>query len=99
MGNRRKLLYKGGALLDALTGETVLRWEVARESISPSEYRVDLETRGSKNAAIFEDQEGLWVEEGGNKGLLSGGAVKLPRFEGHPHAALLRVLHQELLVN
>ena len=99
MGNRRKLLYKGGLLLDALTGETIRRWKVAHQHIHPSECRVELQALGAEDVTIAEDQEGIWVEEDGNKALLSAGPVKLPRFEGHPHASLLRVLHQELLVN
>jgi len=64
MGDRRKLLYRGGELLDPLTGETVRRWEAKAERILPSEYRVEIETADG-GAAVVEDEEGVWIEEAG----------------------------------
>ncbi len=99
MGRRRKLLYRRGELLDALTGELPHAWEVAGEHIDSAEYRVELALRDGSEVLIAEDEEGTWLEEGGEKRCLSAGPVTLPRFEGHRHAVLLRGLHQELLVN
>ncbi|MFO7959160.1 MAG: hypothetical protein R6X33_18900 [Candidatus Brocadiia bacterium] len=99
MGDRRKLLYRGGALLDALTGETVRGWDVAWEHISPAEYAVEVETAEGARVRIYEDEEGVWLDEGVGPERLSTGEVHLPRWEGHPPGALLRVLHQEMLVN
>ncbi|MBM3476560.1 MAG: hypothetical protein FJX75_25075 [Armatimonadetes bacterium] len=48
---------------------------------------------------LSEDEEAAWLDEAGERHCLSASPVQLPRFEGHPHAALLRGLHQELLVN
>ncbi len=41
----------------------------------------------------------MWTEEDDKKELLSGGKVSLPSFAEHEHGLVLRVLHQELLVN
>jgi hypothetical protein len=101
MGGRQKLLYlEGGRLVDALTFEPIRSWEPEAEDIQPHEYRVRLRTRGDAEAMVFEDEEGVWLEEGGNRELLTHGSrVNLPRFEGHPYAGWLRALHAELLVN
>jgi hypothetical protein len=99
MGNRRKLLYRDGRLLDAMSGEALRQWDVAGELIEPSEYRVTLRTRGGEPVRITEDADGVWLEERGAKTSLASGPVMLPRFDGHPRAALLRALHQEILIN
>ena len=99
MGNRRKLLYKSGRLFDALTGELLRSWEEISESIQPAGYRVWLRTRDHGEVAIFEDAEGVWLDEDGGRALLTGGRVSLPQFEDHHDAPLLRAAHQEVLVN
>lgn len=99
MGGRRKLVYREGALLDARRGEAVRVWDVARERIRPAEYAVDVETAQGASVRIYEDEEGVWLDDGGGPERLSTGEVHLPRWEGRPHGALLRVLHQEMLVN
>ena len=42
MGDRRKLIYRGGVLRDAVSGEIVRQWQVEREAILPSDYTVSL---------------------------------------------------------
>lgn len=100
-GTRRKFLYcEGGRLLDALTMEPVRTWELTREEIHAPEYRVILESRDGRQTILEEDEEGVWLREAGDRiALTRGSQVCLPRFEGHPHAAGLRALHAELLVN
>ncbi|MBM4094025.1 MAG: hypothetical protein FJ276_32150 [Planctomycetes bacterium] len=50
---------------------------------------------------IVEDEEAVWIEESGQRAAVerTRAAVKLPTFAGHRHAQVLRVLHQELLIN
>ena len=45
MGDRRKLIYQNGELKDARTGQSLHRWELARDWILPHEYSVVIETR------------------------------------------------------
>jgi hypothetical protein len=99
MGARRKLVYRGGDLRDAASGELVRRWDVRRETIVPPAYAVRLETAAGAVAAIYEDEEALWLVEGGNKTALSAAPLRLPAFAEHPYGLVLRVLHQEVLVN
>jgi hypothetical protein len=99
MGERRKLVYQQGVLRDARTGKEVRRWEVSAERIVPPAYTVALKTRDGSLVTLVEDEEAVWLEEGGKRTALTRGHVSLPSFAGHRHAAVLRVLHQELLVN
>jgi hypothetical protein len=99
MGARRKLLYRCGKLLDALTGEVVRKWDVTEERIDSAAYCVEMVLRDGGVVRLVEDEEAAWLEEGGERQCLSAVPVRLPRFEGNTHAALLRGLHQELLVN
>ena len=99
MGPRRKLIYQAGALTDALTGERLYAWQVQAETILPSEYRVILDLPDGSRVHIWEDETGIRLEDGGAPCLLSSGPLNLPRFEPHRYAPVLRVLHQEILVN
>ncbi len=99
MGGRRKLLYKDGAFADALTGQVVRRWEVAAERIVPAEYALHLETKDGHAVSIVEDEEAVWIETDGERECVSQGHINLPTFQGHRCARVLRVLHQEMLVN
>jgi hypothetical protein len=98
-GNRRKLLYRSGALRDALTGEVIRSWRVTAERILPVRYRAEAETEDGQTVAVSEDEDGLWLEEHGDRVALAESRVRLPSFEGHRDASLLRVLHYEMLTN
>lgn len=99
MGPRRKLLYQKGMLQDALTGETIRQWEIESEVIVPPDYAVFLITRDGQKIKIVEDEQALWIQEGSRKTVLSQSPVQLPVFSGHKYAPVLRVLHQEVLIN
>jgi len=98
MGHRRKCLYRGGQLLDACTGELLHHSYIRSETIEPAEYRVTLDTpRGL--VRIWEDEQALWLDTDGQRRAISRSPVKLPRFEPHAQAPLLRALHAQLLIN
>jgi hypothetical protein len=99
MGRRRKLLYSQGRLSDALTGATLRTWDVASVRLTPSAYCIEIETLQGRTVRLWEDPAALWMDEGREPVCLSVGPVCLPDFGGSPHAALLRALHQEILVN
>jgi hypothetical protein len=101
MGARTKWLYRDGILFDAKSGRELQRWKVRRETIVPSDYLVSLETEGGVHITLREDSEAVWIEQGGQRTALDGttSPVKLPDFHGKKFPRLLRVLHQELLVN
>lgn len=99
MGPRRKMIYKAGALSDARSGAVIEQWNVATETILPSEYSVLITTDDDRSIRIVEDERGVWIEEDDRRAALSQSHIHLPRFDGHPYAAVLRVLHQEILVN
>lgn len=101
MGARAKFFYRGGALFEQKTGKEVHRWAVRKEWIVPSEYAVYLETDQGERISLIEDEKGLWLKQGEKTTALAGteSPVKLPDFAGKRFPRVLRVLHQELLVN
>lgn len=99
MGGRDKLVYQAGRLWDARTGRTVREWAVADDLIVPPAYTVRLTLRAGGQVLIEEDETGVWLTEGGARTALSRSPVSLPTFAGSRYAPVLRVLHQELLVN
>lgn len=101
MGQRTKLLYKSGTLSNARSGEVIRRWKIAREFILPPAYAVILHLPGGDSAQIVEDEQAVGVVEGDRRWIVPGteSRVRLPTFEGARFPRLLRVLHQELLVN
>jgi hypothetical protein len=99
MGSRAKYLYRDGTLISLPDRKPLRSWSIAGERVLPERYRVELETSAGRPVAIWEDEEGLWLEDGGSIVCLSAGRVALPSFENHSQATLLRVLHQEMLVN
>ena len=101
MGARTKLLYRDGILFDARSGRELQRWNVRKEIIVPPDYLVSLETEDDGAVALREDSEAVWLERGGQRTAVEGtkSPVKLPDFAGKKFPRVLRVLHQELLVN
>lgn len=107
MGDRLKLIYRDGRLLNALTGNIEEQWNVKRAVIVPSEYTVHLDLADEAGAAprrvqIREDETGVWILQPGKRPRLIPGTrsrLTLPRFENKTYGPVLRVLHQEVLVN
>lgn len=105
IGDRRKLLYRDGVLREAFTGEVVQRWEVRSARTVAREYRLRLDTPAG-TVHLWEDEKAVWLEDADGRCPLTrrprrapDQRVNLPRFEGHPNAAVLRGLHHEMLVN
>ncbi len=101
MGQRAKFIYRDGKLLNATTGTIMREWPLGADTIVPPDYEVALQTASGATVTIREDEEAVWIEEGGKRTALDGTrhAVKLPAFAGKQFPRVLRVLHQELLVN
>jgi len=101
MGQRAKFIYRDGKLLSAATGAVVREWPLGADTIVPPDYEVALQTASGATVTIREDEEAVWIKEGGKRTALDGTrhAVKLPAFAGKQFPRVLRVLHQELLVN
>lgn len=101
MGLREKLLYRKGELVKALSGEIVRRWTVREDFLLPADYTVVIRTTDNRESRIVEDERGVWLVDGGVTHRISKteAPVRLPDFAAYPFPAVLRVLHQELLVN
>jgi len=101
MGKRAKMIYRDGILTEAKTGREIRRWKVRKEIIVPPDYKVWIETMDGSQVVLREDADAVWLDEADQHKSLSGttSAVKLPDFAGKKFPRVLRVLHQELLVN
>lgn len=102
MGNRRKLIYRHGRLLNALTGNIEEQWNVKQEVIVPPAYLVHLVLTDGQIIQIQEDETGVWVLQSDKRPRLLPGTrsrLSLPGFASNRFGSVLRVLHQEILLN
>jgi hypothetical protein len=99
MGDRTKLVYKDGKLFESFTGHIVRQWNVTDEMIDPIEYRVLLTIGTGVNVVIYEDENGVYIQEGDTCYPVTESRIQLPEFRGHPYSKILKVLHQEILIN
>ena len=107
MGDRLKLIYRDGRLINALTGNIEEQWNVEKAVIVPSEYTVALDLANPpagqpRTVQIREDENGVWILQPGKRPRLIPGTrspLALPRFADNAYGPLLRVLHQEVLIN
>jgi hypothetical protein len=101
MGNRTKLLYKDGKLLNALNGSIIYEWKLKSQTIIPNDYKVNLVTLSDNPVSIFENENGVFINDNEKEILVEGTGtpVKLPSFEDYRYSEILKVLHNEILIN
>ena len=101
MGNRTKLLYKNGKLINSFSGEVVYDCQVKNETIIPNDYRVNIETLSNDSVIIFENEKGVFISKGGKESIISGtqSPLILPAFEKYKYSEVLKELHHEILIN
>ncbi len=99
MGDRPKLVYENGTLSSATTGEVLRHWDATEQCIVPPAYLVVLRAGDGKDVTIREDSEGIWLTEGDSTTALGRSHVALPSFSECRYPAVMRVLHQEMLIN
>ena len=101
MGQRQKLVYRSGQLMNAASGQLLREWKLKSDVIVPPDYLVALETADGATVHIREDETAVWIEEGGTRTAVEGTQhpIRLPDFAGHRYSRILRVLHQEVMVN
>jgi hypothetical protein len=101
MGNRLKMIYKRGLLINSLTGDTLKKYDVADELIIPPEYTVYLKLKNCRTVIIRENEEGVWIVEGKSPKRIQGTEtpVLLPDFKTYSYPSIMKVLHHEILIN
>ena len=101
MGNRTKLVYKNGILKNAVTGEILKKWNVAKEIIVPPDYSVCLTLSDGNLITIREDEQAVWISGDKSKIAVPGteNMLILPDFKQYKYPSILKVLHQEILLN
>jgi hypothetical protein len=101
MGNRPKMIFKEGRLISFPTGNVIGAWEVDTCTIVPNEFSIIMQLQDGRVAILSEDEKGIKVIENGTSHIIFSDSSKiyLPGFEGHKYGEVLKVLHQEILVN
>ena len=99
MGDRLKMMYKSGNLVNAKTGKVLRRWKVKTAIIVPSEYLVHLELENDKSVDIQENTQGVYIYENGMQIIMAESFLSLPNFSDKKFGPILRVLHHEVLMN
>jgi len=101
MGNRTKLIYKEGKIINALSDKIIISWPVKNETIIPNEYKVIIETLTDVKVTIFENGNGVFIQERGGETLVEGTGtpLSLPAFENYKYSEILKVLNHEILIN
>ena len=99
MGDRTKMMYKSGNLVNAKTGKVLRRWKVKTAIIVPPEYLVHLELENGKAVDIQEDTQGVYIYENGMQLIIAESRMSLPPFSDKKFGPVLRVLHHEVLIS
>lgn len=101
MGNRKKLLYKDGEIIDIFNNKILFKWNVKDYLIIPNEYSVILYTKNGKNIKIYEDKHGVFIEENGEKRIIEGTDfyINLEDFKNQKYQNMKKVLYNEILFN
>ena len=99
MAGRDKFIYKNGELINAITGIAARKWDLEEEIIAPQNYTVALKTKAGNFVFIIEDETGVHIIENSKASYITKYPVNLPTFAGYKYHSILRVLHQELLIN
>lgn len=101
MGNRTKIIYKHGALINAITADTLYKWSISKEYILPAEYKVVLKTTDGNWVSISEDSVSVKITEDSKCKIIQGTeyTIKLPDFNSYKYPGIMRVLHHEILMN
>jgi hypothetical protein len=101
MGNRTKLVYRSGKLIQAMTGHTVQQWPAQSSTVCPPLYSVELRKTNGTTVQIVEDQNAVWLVDGAKRKPVPGTQtpLTLPSFSGFKYDLVLRELHHEILIN
>ena len=131
MGDRKKMIYKKGKLIDLKTKQVIRSFDYTHEMIIPNMYTVLLLDQAGRITRIYEDETGVHIEKGRMAKIwedwnnynqweddrlnnretklveniasetitTSKNKINLPNFEDSKVGRVLKVLHQEVLVN
>lgn len=131
MGDRKKMIYKKGKLIDLKTRQVIRSFDFTHEMIIPNMYTVLLLDQAGRITRIYEDETGVHIEKGRMAKIwedwnnynqweddrlnnretklveniasetitTSKNKINLPNFEDSKVGRVLKVLHQEVLVN
>lgn len=97
-GPRRKFVFVAGRLLDARNGEVLEDLGDGDWCFDPGHWRATRRTDAG-SLIVGEDDQGVFVERLGDRRMIIEHPLAMPRFDGHPHAAILRATWHEIATN
>ena len=100
-GNRRKLLYKPGLLMDIESREVLYEFEEEEAMIIPNIYTVIIKTKDNKYIKIYEDKDGVHYNENGKDSIIekTSNKINLYSFNNQKYGNIKSVLYGEILFN
>ena len=101
MGDRRKLIYKDGNITDLRTDEIIYSFDIKKNVIIPNEYEVIVTENDNNIVRIYENEDGVWIEQKGKIESIKGTESKLnlPKFEEYKYSEVMKVVLHETLIN
>ncbi len=100
-GNRKKLLYKPGVLIDIETQEEIYKFEETKNAIVPNLYTVIIECENGDYVKIYEDEEAVHIKINDKEQVIEGTDKKIDlyEFKNQRYRNIKKVLYSEILFN
>ena len=101
MGNRKKILFKDGNLIDLDSKKTLYELSVKNYLIVPNEYTVLLSTTQGDYIKIYENEDGIFIQKNEKNVNIEGTDyyIDLESFKGQKYKNIKKVLYNEILFN
>ncbi len=100
-GNRRKLMYSKGSLLDIDTKKVLYSFEPSEYMIIPNAYTIVARTNDDKYIKIYEDNKGVHYNINGKDEIIDGTEkeIELYSFDNQKYQNIKKELYSEILFN
>ena len=102
MGNRRKLLFLKGSLIDIETSETIYNFNPEEYLIIPNKYTIILRSKNKEFIKIYENNSGVYISKNDRENILIDGTdsyINLYNFDNQKYQNIKKVLYSEILFN
>ena len=100
-GNRKKILYKDGKLIDLETKKEIYSFDIKSEEIIANLYTIILQTNKDEFIKIYEDNSGIHIIKDNKDTIIKGTDtyIELFKFENQAYQNIKKVLYGEILFN
>lgn len=101
LGNRKKLVYTKGNLIDIDNKEVLYSFNLKEQIIIPNLYSVLIQTKNNDYIKIYEDNLGVHYNKNGKDEIITGtnNELSLYDFSNEKYSNIKKVLYGEILFN